>query len=106
MTKVININPRGPRTLPKELRRRLGLPRGGQIVAEETPEGLLLRPGATLPVEIYTDKRLAEFARNNEEAVGLTGSSHEGVPGRQHPLLRRATKKPDARFSARAGQKG
>jgi AbrB family looped-hinge helix DNA binding protein len=69
MTKVININPRGTLTLPKELRRRLGLARGGQLVAEETPEGLLLRPGATFPVEIYTDERLAEFARNNEQAL-------------------------------------
>ena len=69
MTKVININPRGTLTLPKELRRRLGLPQGGQIVAEETREGILLRPGATFPVEIYTDKRLAEFARQNEEAL-------------------------------------
>jgi hypothetical protein len=28
-----------------------------------------VRPGMTLPVEVYTDKRLAEFARNNEEAL-------------------------------------
>ena len=69
MTKVISINDRGTLTLPKELRQRIGMTSGGQVVAEETPEGILIRAGATFPVEIYTEKRLAEFARNNEQAL-------------------------------------
>ena len=69
MTKVININGRGTLTLPKSLRQRLGLKNAGQIVAEETREGILLRSGATFPVEIYGEKRLAEFARHNNEAL-------------------------------------
>jgi AbrB family looped-hinge helix DNA binding protein len=69
MTKVISINKRGTLTLPKELRRRIGLAGGGQVVAEETSEGILIRAGATFPVEIYTDQRIAEFARNNEKAL-------------------------------------
>lgn len=69
MTKIININERGTLTLPKEMRRRLGLKEGGQVVAEETAQGILIRTGVTFPVEIYTDKRVAEFSRNNEEAL-------------------------------------
>ena len=69
MTKVININERGTLTLPKELRRRIGLAGGGQVVAEETSEGILIRGGATFPVEIYTGERVAEFERNNEKAL-------------------------------------
>jgi bifunctional DNA-binding transcriptional regulator/antitoxin component of YhaV-PrlF toxin-antitoxin module len=69
MTKVININGRGTLTLPKELRRRIGLKSSGQVVAEETPDGILIRAGVTFPVEIYSDKRLAEFNRNNEAAL-------------------------------------
>ena len=69
MTKVVNINGRGALTLPKDMRRRLGVRDGGQVVIEERPEGVLLRPGATFPLEIYTDERLAEFRRNNEEAL-------------------------------------
>lgn len=69
MTKVISINKRGTLTLPKELRRRIGLAGGGQVVAEETSEGILIRAGATFPVEIYTDQRIAEFGRNNEKAL-------------------------------------
>ncbi len=69
MTKVININDRGTLTLPKEMRRRLGVSRNAQVVAEETDDGILLRPGATFPVELYSDERLAEFRRHNEESL-------------------------------------
>ena len=69
MTKVISINERGTLTLPKEMRQRLGLHAQGKVVVEETAEGILLRAGVTVPVEIYTGKRLAEFARNNETAL-------------------------------------
>ena len=69
MTKVININDRGTLTLPKELRRRLGVNGNSQVVAEETDEGVLLRAGATFPIEIYSEKRLAEFDRHNEQAL-------------------------------------
>ena len=68
MTKVININNRGILTLPKEMRRRLGVNGNGQIIAEETGDGVLLRAGVTFPVELYSEKRLAEFDRNNEQA--------------------------------------
>jgi len=69
MTKVININERGTLTLPKEFRQRCGIKAGGQVVAEETAAGTLLRADVTLPVEIYSASRLAEFGRNNEEAL-------------------------------------
>jgi hypothetical protein len=51
------------------MRQRLGLKEGGQVVAEETEQGVLIRTGVTFPVEIYTDKRVAEFNRNNEEGL-------------------------------------
>lgn len=69
MTKVINMNGRGTLTLPKEFRQRLGIQTSGQVVVEETKAGLLLRPGITIPVEIYSAKRVAEFARNNDAAL-------------------------------------
>jgi bifunctional DNA-binding transcriptional regulator/antitoxin component of YhaV-PrlF toxin-antitoxin module len=70
MTKVICINDRGTLTLPKKMRQRLGVDRNAQqVVAEETDDGILLRPGITFPLELYSDKRLAEFRRNNEESL-------------------------------------
>lgn len=69
MTKVININQRGTLTLPKEMRDKLGLNDAGQVVAEETTQGILIRAGVTFPIEMYTDKRVAEFDRINEQAL-------------------------------------
>jgi len=31
--------------------------------------GILIRAGATFPVELYTNKRVAEFNRHNEQAL-------------------------------------
>jgi hypothetical protein len=31
------------------------------LIAETTSEGILLRPAVTLPVEIYSQERIAEF---------------------------------------------
>ncbi|KKR62931.1 hypothetical protein A2643_01385 [Candidatus Nomurabacteria bacterium RIFCSPHIGHO2_01_FULL_39_220] len=69
MTKVININERGTLTLPKEMRRIFGGKSLNQVIAEETNEGILLRVGATFPVELYSEKRLEEFRQNNEKAL-------------------------------------
>jgi antitoxin PrlF len=52
---------RGNVTLPAKLRRTLGLKADDQLIAETTPEGLLLRPAVTLPVEMYSEKRIREF---------------------------------------------
>ena len=48
-------------TLPAKLRQALGIKADDQLIAETTPEGLLLRPAVTLPIEIYSDKRIREF---------------------------------------------
>ena len=61
MNTTIKINSRGTLTLPKVLRRTLGLDRGGVVVAETAKQGVLLRPSVTFPIEIYTDERVAEF---------------------------------------------
>jgi bifunctional DNA-binding transcriptional regulator/antitoxin component of YhaV-PrlF toxin-antitoxin module len=69
MIKVINISDQGTLTLPKKMRCRLGVARSGQVIAEETDEGILLRPGVTFPVELYSERRLAEFRRNNDKSL-------------------------------------
>lgn len=48
-----------------------------QLIAETTPEGLLLRPAVTLPIELYSDRRLHEFAEAEAElAAVLNEKSH------------------------------
>lgn len=61
MKATLTITSRGVVTLPARLREALGLKADDQLIAETTPEGLLLRPAVTLPVEIYSDKRVSEF---------------------------------------------
>jgi antitoxin PrlF len=61
MQTTLTINSRGVVTLPAKLRQSMGLKADDQLIAETTPEGLLLRPAVTLPVEMYTRDREKEF---------------------------------------------
>jgi len=54
MKTTVMVTARGVITLPAKLRRALGLKADDILIAETTPEGLLLRPSVTLPVEIYS----------------------------------------------------
>jgi len=38
--------------VPARLRHKLGIEYGGLVIAEERPEGILIRPAAAVPVEI------------------------------------------------------
>jgi AbrB family looped-hinge helix DNA binding protein len=67
MEKMIEMSARGVITLPKEVRKRLGLVKGGQLVIRFSDEGVVLCPGIALPVEIYSEERLKEFAREEEK---------------------------------------
>jgi len=67
MERIIPINERGNLTLPKDLRTKYGLDSPGQVIIEESPEGLLIRPSVTFPLEIYSDERIQEFTESNEE---------------------------------------
>jgi antitoxin PrlF len=57
----VTITRRGAITLPAKLRQALGLKPDDRLIAEITPDGLLLRPSVTLPLELYTGKRVREF---------------------------------------------
>jgi AbrB family looped-hinge helix DNA binding protein len=64
-TETARIGKRGTVVLPARLRRKYGLEEGSLVLVEETPRGLMLRPAATYPVEIYPPARVAEFLLNN-----------------------------------------
>jgi AbrB family looped-hinge helix DNA binding protein len=81
----ITITSRGVITLPAKLRQALGLKAEDHLIAETTPEGLLLRPAVTLPVEIYTPERIREFDTAEQElAVYLSAKD---------PASRRASRR-------------
>lgn len=59
------IGKKGVVVIPAKLRRRYGLEEGSLVIAEETPEGILIRPAVAMPVEIYSPERRAEFLLSN-----------------------------------------
>ena len=61
MKTTLTVTRRGVVTLPAKLRQALGIKGDDQLIAETTPEGLLLRPAVTLPIEIYSDERVRVF---------------------------------------------
>lgn len=61
MKTTLVVTSRGVVTLPAKLRAALGIKPDDHLIAETTSEGLLLRPAVTLPVEIYSEKRVREF---------------------------------------------
>lgn len=67
MKTTVMVTSRGVITLPAKLRQALGLKADDILIAETTPEGLLLRPSVTLPVEIYSDARVREFDEGEAE---------------------------------------
>jgi antitoxin PrlF len=88
MKAAITINRRGVITLPAALRKSLGLKADDQLIAETTPEGLLLRPAVTLPVEIYTPERIREFDAAEAELAEALGRASAPATVRR----RRSTK--------------
>lgn len=61
MRATISVSGRGLISLPAEIRRAAGIRPLDNLIAETTPDGILLRPAVTLPVEFYTVSRVAEF---------------------------------------------
>ncbi len=59
------IGKRGTFVIPAKLRRIFGIREGSEVIVEETPEGILIRPAITVPLEIYSPERKAEFLLSN-----------------------------------------
>lgn len=74
MQTTLTINSRGVVTLPARLRQAMGLKADDQLIAETTPEGILLRPAVTMPLEMYTPGRQKEFDAAEAELAGALAS--------------------------------
>ena len=61
MTATLQINARGTLTLPKPMRKALGLEAGGVVMADVTSDGVVPHPAVSFPIELYTDARIAAF---------------------------------------------
>ena len=67
MKVTLTVTSRGIVTLPAKLRQAMGIKAEDQLIAETTPEGLLLRPAITVPIEMYSDARVREFDESEAE---------------------------------------
>jgi AbrB family looped-hinge helix DNA binding protein len=83
MKATITITSRGVLTLPAKLRQALGLKGEDHLIAETTPDGLLLRPAVTLPIEIYTPEREREFDAAEAEVATLLSDKPVGRVARK-----------------------
>jgi bifunctional DNA-binding transcriptional regulator/antitoxin component of YhaV-PrlF toxin-antitoxin module len=67
------IGKRGTFVIPAKLQRIFGFDEGAEVIAEQTPEGVLIRPAMTVPIELYSAQRKAEFLLSNAiDEVGLS----------------------------------
>ena len=67
MTATVKLSARGTLTLPKRLRDKFAMTGEAMVILEDAGEGILVRPAEVVPVEIYDDARLAEFAEGEAE---------------------------------------
>ncbi|HEY3971930.1 MAG TPA: AbrB/MazE/SpoVT family DNA-binding domain-containing protein [Candidatus Sulfotelmatobacter sp.] len=87
------VGKRGAIVVPANLRRRFGLEEGSIVIAEETGDGILIRPAVVVPIERYTPERKAEFLlsnavdaadyRNAKKAVRRLGLNPDSIPQRR-----------------------
>ncbi len=61
MQVTLSVSGRGLIALPVAMRKAAGIRPQDSLIAETTAEGILLRPAVTLPLEIYSPERIAEF---------------------------------------------
>jgi len=77
MTVTLSVSGRGLIALPAEMRKAAGIHPQDSLIAETTPEGILLRPAVTLPVEIYSPERVAEFDAGEAELAAVMAAKSD-----------------------------
>jgi AbrB family looped-hinge helix DNA binding protein len=64
-SETTRVGRRGAVVIPAKMRKKFGFEEGTFLLAEEHDDGVLLRPAAVFPIEIYSLERRAEFLLNN-----------------------------------------
>ncbi len=65
MTDISKVGKRGTVVIPARLRRRFGMDEGSVVLVEAGADGVVIRPAAAVPVEVYTSERRAELLLEN-----------------------------------------
>lgn len=113
-TTTSRLGRRGTLVIPSAMRKRFRLDEGALVIAEERPDGILIRPAVAIPVEIYTPERKAAFllenvvtpaeyraAREQVQAMGIDPDRVPHVP----PPDRGAPASPKTRTARRSAKR-
>ena len=65
MGEPAKVGKRGTVVIPAKLRKKFGIEEGSSVLVEEGPDGVVIRPAVTLPVEVWTPERKAAFLLEN-----------------------------------------
>ena len=66
MKETLIVSSRGQITLPAALRKRAGIKEGSAVIIEDRGNELVLKPAAILEIEVYTDRQIAEWDRDDQ----------------------------------------
>ncbi len=79
VSETARVGKRGTLVIPATLRRRFGLDEGALIIAEERPEGILIRPAVAIATETYPPERTAAFLLENAVDAADYAAAREDV---------------------------
>ena len=65
MGEAATVGKRGTVVIPAKLRRKFGMGEGATVLFDEGPDGVVIRPAVTVPVEVWTPERRAAFLLEN-----------------------------------------
>ncbi len=71
MQERVTIDPSGVITIPVNFREAYGLKPNDDLILETSDQGILVRPVASLPIETYSEARIAEFASEEQSLQNL-----------------------------------
>ena len=83
MKETLVVSTRGQITLPAALRKRFGIKAGGVIILEKRGNEVVLKPGAVVEIDLYTDEQITEWDTDDilsdqERAQILTSVASRG----------------------------
>ena len=91
VSETSKVGKRGTFVIPAKLRNRFGLKEGSLVIAEETPEGILLRPAIAVPTTSLTQKQTEELLMGETGSSQLTDISQQNADA-PHQAKQRAKK--------------
>lgn len=82
VSETSKVGKRGTLVIPAKLRNRFGLKEGSLVIAEETAEGILLRPAIAMPTAVLTQAQIETLLLEgieSGEATDMTGDDWDDL---------------------------